>query len=685
MQKIIPRDISWLSFNERVLQEAADSKVPLKQRVNFLGIFSNNRDEFFRVRVASLKRMLQLETKMNIHPEKDPGKILDQIQEIIAKQQIAFENVWTDVHKELNKKNIFIKTEKQLTAEQKLFLQNFYEAEISPNIIPLLIENIKKFPMLRDKSLFLGVVMHKVENPQDRKYSVIEVPVTAVGRFIILPSAKDKHDIILLEDAIKFSLPDIFHSLGYDKFRANIFKFTRDAELDIDNADSASFAQKLERGLKNRKKGKPIRLTYDEQIDKGLLEYLILRLGLSKQDNLIPGGRIHNFRHFMDFPSQVFTEKPKRKDPFEHPLLVGQHISDVVLKRDVLLNFPYHSFSSVIDMIREAAFDPDVVSIKISCYRLASQSKIINALMNAVRNEKEVIVMMELKARFDEEANLMWKQRLEDIGAKVLTSLPNMKVHAKLCVIKKKVKNKFIHYGFVSTGNVNEKTAKIYGDHSLLTSNRKIMADVNRIFNYLQQPKTGTTILGKCKTIVPSPIYIRNIVYQLIDAEVAQAKKGKPAKIILKMNSLADVMMIQKLYDAARAGVEIQLIVRGIFCMLSENSKFKIPLKAISIVDEYLEHARVWVFHNKGNEKVFISSADWMVRNLDHRIEATCPIMNKALKKELIDILKIQLNDNVKARILDNELKNEYVRNDLGKIRSQEEIYKYLKTKNYKQ
>lgn len=685
MQKIIPRDISWLSFNERVLQEAADSKVPLKQRVNFLGIFSNNRDEFFRVRVASLKRMLQLETKMNIHPEKDPGKILDQIQEIIAKQQIAFENVWTDVHKELNKKNIFIKTEKQLTAEQKLFLQNFYEAEISPNIIPLLIENIKKFPMLRDKSLFLGVVMHKVENLQDRKYSVIEVPVTAVGRFIILPSAKDKHDIILLEDAIKFSLPDIFHSLGYDKFRANIFKFTRDAELDIDNADSASFAQKLERGLKNRKKGKPIRLTYDEQIDKGLLEYLILRLGLSKQDNLIPGGRIHNFRHFMDFPSQVFTEKPKRKDPFEHPLLVGQHISDVVLKRDVLLNFPYHSFSSVIDMIREAAFDPDVVSIKISCYRLASQSKIINALMNAVRNEKEVIVMMELKARFDEEANLMWKQRLEDIGAKVLTSLPNMKVHAKLCMIKKKVKSKFIHYGFVSTGNVNEKTAKIYGDHSLLTSNRKIMADVNRIFNYLQQPKTGTTILGKCKTIVPSPIYIRNIVYQLIDAEVAQAKKGKPAKIILKMNSLADVMMIQKLYDAARAGVEIQLIVRGIFCMLSENSKFKIPLKAISIVDEYLEHARVWVFHNKGNEKVFISSADWMVRNLDHRIEATCPIMNKALKKELIDILKIQLNDNVKARILDNELKNEYVRNDLGKIRSQEEIYKYLKTKNYKQ
>lgn len=684
MLKTIPRDISWLSFNARVLQEAADHTVPLKERVKFLGIFSNNRDEFFRVRVASLKRMLRIETKLHMHPEKNPQKILNRIQELIAQQQDEFERVWQNILTELNLKNIFIKNEKQLTPIQKKFIRNFYDNEISPNIIPLMIETINTFPELRDKSIFLGVVMSKKENPTDQKYAIIEVPVTVVGRFILLPSAKGKQDIMLLEDAIKFNLPNIFSFLGYTNYKAHIFKFTRDAELDIDNLDTTSIVQKLEKGLKNRKKGKPIRLTYDENIEKGLLDYLIKRFGLSKQDNLIPGGSIHNFRHFMDFPGEVFKDKAKRKAPFEHPLLVNNRICDIIAQKDILLNYPYHSFTPTIDLIREAAFDPEVVSIKIACYRLASQSKIINALINAVRNGKEVIVMMELKARFDEEANLMWKQRLEDVGAKVLTGIPNMKVHAKICIIKKKIKNKIFHYGFVSTGNVNEKTAKIYGDHCLLTSNAKIMADINRIFNYLINPKIGSHFLAKCKTLIPSPHIIRTKLIQLINQEIEQAKKGKHAEIILKMNSLADSIMIEKLHEAAKAGVIVKLIVRGIFCMLSENSKFKHPIKAISIVDEYLEHARVFVFHNKGNQKVFISSADWMLRNIEHRIEATCPVSNKALKKELIDILNIQLNDNVKARILNNSLSNEYVKSKNGKLRSQEETYNYLINKTYK-
>jgi polyphosphate kinase len=684
MQKIISRDISWLSFNARVLQEAADPTVPLKERIKFLGIFSNNRDEFFRVRVASLKRMLRLGTKLNMHSEKSPQTILDQIQKLIAGQQEDFEKIWEDVQTQLNKNNIFLKTAGELTAPQKKFVFEFYDNEISPNIIPLMIENIKRFPNLRDKSIYLGVVMTKKNSPGDRKYAAIEVPVTAVGRFIQLPSPKGRQDLMLLEEAVKFNLPDIFHFLGYDEFRAHIFKFTRDAELDMDNEDTAPFVQKLEKSLKNRKKGKPIRFSYDSNIDKGLLDYLITRLGLTAQDNLNPGGSIHNFRHFMDFPGQVFKDVSKRRPPFQHLLFAEKRIWDVVSKRDVLLNFPYHSFTPVIDLIREAAFDTDVVSIKIAFYRLASQSKIINALINAVRNGKEVIVMMELKARFDEEANIVWKQKLEEVGAKVLTGIPNIKVHAKICVIKKRIKNNIVHYGFVSTGNVNEKTAKIYADHCLFTSNQKIMADINRIFDFLQNPKTNSFFLSRCKTLTLSPHYVRLFLYKLIDEEIAQAQKKKPAEIILKMNSLADAEMIQKLHEAAIAGVIIKLIIRGIFCMFSENKKFKHPIQAISIVDEYLEHARVWVFHNKGNQKVFISSADWMMRNLEHRIEATCPVTDNKLKKELIDILNIQLSDNVKARILDNELRNMYVQSSDSRVRSQEEIYNYLINKKYK-
>lgn len=682
--KIIPRDISWLSFNARVLQEAADPTVPLKERVKFLGIFSNNRDEFFRVRVASLKRMLRIETKMKMHPEKDPQKILDAIHNLITQQQEEFEKVWANVLAEMNKKNIYLKNHTQLNLEQKKFITTFYDNEISPNIIPIMVEGIKKFPNLRDKSIYLGVVMTKRNDVESRKHAIIEVPVTAVGRFIVLPSAKGRHDIMLLEEAIKYNLPDIFRFMGYDVFTAHIFKFTRDAELDIDSADTASIMQKLEKGLKNRKKGKPIRLTYDEDIDGGLLADLMIKMGLTKKDSLIPGSSIHNFRHFMDFPAQVFTESAKkRKEPFTHPLLNDIRVSDAIMNQDILLHYPYHSFTPQIDMIREAAFDPDVVSIKITCYRLASQSKIINALVNAVRNGKEVTVMLELKARFDEEANLQWQQVLEDVGAKVLTGIPELKVHAKICVIKKRVRTKYIHYGFISTGNVNEKTAKLYGDHCLLTGNRKIMADINRIFNYLQNPETGSYHLQKCKTIIPSPHYVRTTLLSLIDHEIEQAKKNKKAEIILKMNSLADAIMIQKLNDAAKAGVTIKLIVRGIFCMLSENEKFKHPVKAISIVDEYLEHARVWVFHNRGNQKVYISSADWMLRNIEHRVEASCPIINKQLKKELIDILQIQLKDNVKARILDNTLSNKYANSKEIKVRSQEETYNYLVNKTY--
>lgn len=678
-RRTIIRDISWLSFNARVLQEAADQTVPLRERIRFLGIFSNNMDEFFRVRVATLKRMMDFGNKANMHMEQAPDKILEEIQFIVLRQQSEFHRVWDNILKELEKEKIFLLTEKQLNRDQKHFVQRYFEEEVRSNTIPIMIESIQQFPILREKSIFLAVVLSKKDSAYKQKYAIIEVPSKMVGRFVLLPSNPGEHSIILLEDVIRFNLPSIFSYFGYDKYDSWLFKVTRDAEIDLDTDVSTSIIQKIEKGLKNRRKGKPVRFVYDKQIDPGLLEYLMRRMNLTKKDNLIPGGRIHNFRHFMDFPDSVFPKKGQRKKPFQHPLLANsKRVTDIVLDKDIMLHFPYHSFNPVIDMLREAAIDPDVTAIKITCYRLASNSRIINALVNAVRNGKHVTVMLELRARFDEEANLEWKERLEDDGVKVVIGLPNMKVHSKICLIKKRLNSRTIHYGFVSTGNLNEKTATLYGDHCLLTANRNIMADVNRMFNFLERPKEGLNLIKECKTLIPCPTSLRRELVKMINREIKLAKNKKPAAIILKMNSLSDEELIEKLYEAAKEGVQIKVIVRGIFCMFTENKKFK-PITAISIIDEYLEHARVFLFNNGGKEKIYISSADWMVRNLDHRVEATCPVFDKDIKEEIKHILNIQLSDNVKARILDNELNNEYVKNNKNKkTRSQIETYNYL-------
>ena len=688
-KQIIPRDISWLSFNGRVLQEANDPSVPLEQRIRFLGIYSNNSDEFFRVRVATLKRMIELaekRKKLNMHMEDDPQKILDTIQTIVLQQQNEFNRIWDGILKELRKEKILLVDEKHLTREQQKFVRSFFDEHVRSNVIPLMIESLQQLPYLRDKSIYLGVVMSKKQSAYKQKYSLIEVPARAIGRFVELPSKPGEHSIILLEDVIRFNLPFIFSYFDYDYFESHIFKVTKDAELDIDNDISTTFVEKIEKGLKNRRKGKPVRFVYDKEMDAGLLEYLIRRLSLSRKSNLIPGGRIHNFRHFMDFPD-VFQNKSTRRQPFTHPALQNSvRVTDVITKKDVMLHFPYHTFNALIDLLREAAMDPDVTSIKITAYRLAPNSKIINALINASRNGKEVVVMLELKARFDEEANLEWKEILEEEGVRVLLGVPNYKIHGKLCIIKKRVGNKIIQYGFVSTGNLNERTAKVYGDHCLLTANRNVMADINRIFKYLENWHAGQQPLRSCKTLLVCPVNMRKELEANIVREIKNAKAKKYASIILKVNSLSDIRLINKLYEAAMAGVEIKMVVRGIFCAMIQNKKFKKPITAISIVDEYLEHARVMIFHNDGKEKVYISSADWMVRNLDHRVEAAIPVNDPLIRQELKDIIHIQLRDNVKARILDNELSNNYVPSvGKKKIRSQIETYHYLYQKSIKQ
>ncbi len=681
----IPRDLSWLSFNGRVLQEANDPSVPLKERIRFLGIFSNNLDEFFRVRVATLKRMIELKgkgKKLDMHLEAHSQSILDAIQTIVLEQQNEFNRIWKNIVRDLKKENIALVDEKHLSREQLVFVKEFFEQQVRGNVIPLMVESIAQMPYLRDKSIYLGIVMRKKNSAYKSKYALIEVPVSAVGRFVELPTKTGGHQIILLEDIIRINLPVIFSYFGYDYFESAIFKITKDAEIDIDNDLSSNLIEKIEKGLKNRRKGKPVRFVYDREMDAGLLDYLIRRLNLNQKSNIIPGGRIHNFRHFMDFPD-IVKQKSIRKASLTHPELSRSlRVTDVVLKKDVMLHFPYHSFNPVIDLLRESAMDPDVVSIKITAYRLAPASKVINALINAARNGKQVTVMLEVKARFDEEANLEWKDVLEQEGIKVLYGIQNMKVHAKVCVIKKREKNKTLQYGFVSTGNLHEKTARVYGDHCLLTSNRNVMADINKIFQFLEYPEKGYGPLERCNTLMVSPISMRTGIEGLINHEIKQAKAGKKAAITIKLNSLSDVSLIKKLNDAAVAGVTINMIVRGIFCALVDHKKFNTKPRAISIVDEYLEHARVMIFHNGGNEKVFISSADWMVRNIDHRIEAAVPILDKSIQAELQDIIHIQLQDNVKARVLDSDLLNNYVPSvSKKKLRSQIETYLYLQQK----
>jgi polyphosphate kinase len=605
---------------------------------------------------------------------------------IVLTQQQQFEKIYRDLVVAMEGKKIHFKTDKQLTKEQKIFVETFFEERLHTRIVPLMIESIPNMPLLRDRSVYLACVLGHSQSAMMHRYALIEIPVGDLPRVVVLPSAKGTKDLILLEDIVRYNLPYLFAPFGFDKFMGHLIKVTRDAELDLDNDFHSNLIDDLEKGIKNRKKGKATRFVYDKQIDANLLEFMMKRLSLNKKDHMVPGGRIHNFKDFMDFPREVFTDINSRPKPFVHPLLTQPcRIMDVISKKDVMLHFPYHSFDSVIDLLREAAIDPAVVSIRVTLYRLAKDSRVINALVNAVRNGKQVSVVIELKARFDEEANMMWKKRLEEEGVRVYIGLPEMKIHAKICVIKRREFNRTTQFGFVSTGNLNESTAKVYADHCLLTSNRQIMADINRVFDCLERPVPNLTGLKTCRTLIPAPISMRKFFQAQILKQISLSKRKKGGSLVVKLNSLSDDQLIHDLYDAAKAGVKSSFVVRGIFCGVMDQKSFKKQPQAISIVDQYLEHARVFIFGEEEQKQVFISSADWMVRNLDHRVEVACPIIDKEIQTELSHIMNIQLKENEKARILDAVLSNQYVVPEEGEpwLRSQVAIHDYLKNKEY--
>lgn len=689
----VNRELSWLKFNARVLQEAADEKVPLLERLRFAGIFSNNLDDFFKVRYATVKRVA-----MNESSDKELGVHAKELLEEITKEVIQLQDeslsIINTITEELEKEQIFIVNEKTLLPEHEAFVNTYFYDKVRPALFTIILNDLEKFPQLKDDVAYLAVKMTLKEDEKASgvqkffsskaykekiQYALIELPTT-LNRFIELPQVDDKHYIIMLDDVIRFCLHLIFSIFNYESLSANMIKITRDAELDIDDDLSKSFVEKISSSVEDRRKGAPVRFVYDKTIDKDTLHFLIEKMGIVNTDSVIPGGRYHNRRDYMSFPSLGRTDLTYASI---HPLPVkGLTSEESLLKKiaekDYLQFTPYHTFSNIIWFLREAALDPKVKSVKITIYRLAKNSQVVNSLINAVKNGKKVTVQIELQARFDEESNIRYAEQLKAEGVKLIFGVRGLKVHSKICVIEREEGKGIKRYGFISTGNFNESTAKVYTDYTLFTANQDILKEVNKVFNFFE---TNYNI-QKYKHLIVSPHYTKKILKQLIEEEIKNAKAGKEAYIKLKMNNITSYKMIDKLYEASRAGVKIQMIVRGICCLVPGIEGMSENIEVISIVDKFLEHPRLFIFGNNGNPKVYISSADWMTRNISFRVEVGCPIYDETIKQELIDTFEISWADNVKARVIDQAQDNHYRPHTLPAQRSQVALYEYYQQKN---
>mgnify|MGYP001109631324 FL=1 len=672
----IPKEISWLSFNERVLQEAENKEVPLLERFNFLGIYSNNLDEYFRVRVATLKRLSLFGSKSKIILGYSPKATLKKIQEIVLEQNERFEKTYNDLLKELRKHRINFINEEQLDAEQAEYVQNFFHKEVRTRLMPLILNKEIKLPDLTDDAIYFAIQL-KNSASDKKRYALLEIPPADIlPRFIQLPEKNGIRNVIFLDDVIRSGLKEIFYILQFDELSAYTIKLTKDAELEIADDISESYIDKLSRSLQQRRKGTAVRFVYDRNMPPDLLKILTRKLNLGPEDVQIPGDRYHNFKDFMKF---IKIEQDglsyQKLPPIRHrDIQTGKSILSVIKKKDVMFYFPYNTFDHFIDLLREASIDPYVTSIHITLYRLARNSSVINALMNAARNGKSVTTVVELQARFDEEANILWGNKLLDEGVKVIYGVPGLKVHSKMCLITRVKGDVTQRYAAVGTGNFNENTAKVYTDHLLLTSEKKITNEVLKAFNFF----IANYRKDKFYHLILSPFGFRNRLVMLIENEMKNAKAGKEACIYIKINNLTDEEIISKLYKAGNAGVDIRLIVRGMLSLVPGVKGVSENIRAIGIVDRFLEHSRFLIFANGGDELVYITSADIMPRNLDRRIEVTCPIWDPALKKEITDVFDIQWNDNVKARLHDEELSNRLVKSGSNPLRSQIEVHRYL-------
>ena len=674
------REISWLYFNERVLQEVADETVPLIERIKFLSIFSSNLEEFYRVRVATMSRLANLNDKAKELLGINPKKVLNEIKNIVVRQERKFEQLFqATLMNELAQNRIFILNDTQLNVSRGEFVRNHFRDKILSNLVPILIQPDKPFPELKDRYLYFFVRLTKKTSKLAENYALIELPPD-LPRFLVLPETNDLKFIILAEDIIKYCLDDIFYVFNYTELDAYSIQVTRDAELDIDKNVSDKFIEELKTSLAKRKKGKPMRLLYDTQMPFDMLSVLVSKMKI-EAESLIPGNRYHRFGDFIRFPNVG----PKNLEYASNPPLKvsGLHRTESIFnklaERDYLINLPYQSYDYIILFLREAAIDPKVVEIHITLYRLAENSRVINALINAVKNGKKVNCLVELKARFDEQANIFWSTRLVEEGVHVNYGLTDYKVHSKICLVKRMEKGRAVYYANLATGNFNEKTARIYGDHSIFTAKKEITHDLLKLFTALNKK----TVTKGFKHLIVSPLETRNKLYALIDREIKIAKSGKPAYLIFKVNSLADEGTVEKLYEASNAGVIIKLIVRGICCLVPGVKGYSENITVISIIDRYLEHARVFIYGNSGKEEMYLSSADLMSRNFEHRVEVGFPVLDAEVRQEIRDIIEFQLQDNVKARDITKTNTNKYHKNRLAaKVRAQVQTYNYLKNKH---
>ena len=671
--KYLNREISWLDFNARVLQEASDKKVPIIERLRFLGIFSNNLDEFFQVRYATVKRIAESEVDRDNGKNKNAINLLDQITSKVIKLQTKSSKILDSIQLSLKKEGIHFINENEVKQSQKEFLKDFFLREISPALVTIILSKRKKYDFTDNKAFLITKMSFK---KHDDIHAIVEIPKN-ISRFVVLPKESKKQYIMLIDDIIRYHLKIIFSYYNYDSIDTHMVKITRDAEMDIDDIDmSKSYIKKISEYVRKRKYSNPVRLVYDKDISESTLDFIIKKLKITSNDSLIPGARYHQRRDYMGFPDLSRDDLLyKKKKPLNiSNLNIEDNLLTQISKKDFLMYTPYHSFSYLVAFLRQSAIDPNVKSIKITLYRLSKNSNVISSLINAAKNGKKVLVQIELQARFDEENNIRIAEMLKLAGVELIFGVKGLKVHSKICLIERRDNNKKKFYGFISTGNFNESTAEVYTDYTLFTSNQGILKDVSKVFEFL---KVNYKI-QKYKHLIVSPHYTSSLLFSLIDNEIENSVNGKKSQIILKLNSLTSHRFVDKLYEASNSGVKIKLIIRGICCLIPNINNLSKNIEVISIVDKYLEHPRVYIFENGGDKKVYISSADLMTRNLDNRVEVACPIYQEDLKKQILDTIQISLNDNVKSRLINLNKQNEFVENKNKKVRSQWDTYDYF-------
>ncbi|EGR1576263.1 polyphosphate kinase 1 [Vibrio parahaemolyticus] len=673
----IEKELSWLSFNERVLQEAADKTVPLIERIRFLGIFSNNLDEFYKVRFADVKRRILINQERG--GSDNSKRLLSKMQAKALKLNEQFDELYSELIREMARRRIFLVNEHQLDEAQEKWITKYFRKEVMPHITPLLMKDeIDVLQFLKDEYAYIAVELRKEDHSQ---YALIEIPTDHLPRFVMVPEQKGKRrkTIILLDNIIRYCLDELFKGFfDYDELAGYAMKMTRDAEYDLRNEIEYSLLEQMSAGVNQRLTAMPVRFVYEREMPQEMLDFLCSKLRISNYDNLIPGGRYHNFKDFIAFPNvgrEYLENKPM--PPMKCADFEGYANSFEAIKaKDILLYYPYHTFDHIGELVRQASFDPKVLSIKINIYRVAKDSRLMNSLIDAVHNGKNVTVVVELQARFDEEANIEWSKVLTEAGVHVIFGAPGLKIHSKLLMISRREGDDIIRYAHIGTGNFHEKTARIYTDFSLLTADQEITNEVRNVFGYIENPYRPV----KFNHLMVSPRNSRTQIYRLIDNEIANAKVGKKAGLTIKVNNLVDKGIVTRLYAASNAGVKINMIIRGMCALVPGIEGVSENIRIISIVDRFLEHPRVVITHNDGDPQVYISSADWMTRNIDHRIEVAAPVRDPRLKQRIIDITNIHFTDTVKARLIDKEMSNSYVpRGNRKKVRSQVAIYDYLK------